>query len=372
MMATNPSTSALPAAMPKGLSTRALPKRLKAGSANPSRRRQASPSRPWDDLAGRAVALSPTIPAAFDEPLAPHHRVIGRWLAKRGGADQIVTRGEARRFITDGFDRAVQDAVSGIDIAEMRVLVLSGSEEGLPPAIAIICDSIGEIDLGWIGKTNVLANTLRGSVAPVGWRAAAYKALTEKLGFALPVLGYEDFLEELSIYYWDGATDDETARQHIAAYNGESDDADITLPSQIAALRPDYMLEKPAPLKDMPRPLRARLKRLDEAYKALKAISDEESAWRCDYDQVSDYLPHYMDASPLPSLTIVPMDIFGQHIDEVMRIGMETGFLDIIGLTLIEDADDVERWHASLSLGAEFFAAVEDLLASDPTKDRRR
>lgn len=285
--------------------------------------------------------------------------------------DQPVTRMEARRFITEGFDRAVQAALGAINLTDLRVIVLRG-QEGLPPAIATICDSIGEIDLGWIVKTNVLSHTLSGSLAPVGWRAAAYEALTTRLGFALPIFGYEDFVEELSMYYWDGATDDETARRHIADYNGYTDDADIILPSQIAALRPDYMLAKPSLQKDMPPALRQRLKRLDRAHKALKSIGDDESAWRCDHDQVFDYLPHYQDAGTLPPLTFLPFDVFGQHLDEIGRIGMENGFLDIVGLTLIEDASQVERWHQSLRLGAEFFVAVQDLITCDPTKDRIR
>jgi len=371
MMATHPSTLARPAATRSALSTRPSPSGLSAVRANRSRRRQASLSRPSADLAGRAVALSPAVPFGFDEPLAPHHRMIGRWLAIRECADQPLTRMETRRFITDGFDRAVQVALSAINLADLRVIVLRG-QEGLPPAIAIICDSIGETELGWIVKTNVLSHTINGNVAPVGWRAAAYEALTTRLGFALPIFGYEDFVEELSMYYWDGATDDETARQHIADYNGYSDDVEIILPSQIAALRPDYMLAKPSPQKDMPPELRKRLKRLDEAYKALKAFDEKANAWRFDHDQVIEYLPHYMDAGTLPPLTFLPFDIFGQHLDEIGRIAMETSFYDIVGLTLIEDASQVEHWHQSLRLGAEFFAAVQDLIDCDPTKDRIR
>ena len=104
----------------------------------------------------------------------------------------------------------MQDILRPVDMANLRVAVMIG-EDGLDPAIVIICDSIGQIDLGWIEKSNVLSNTLFAPVAPVGWQAAAYKALCGALPAVLPIFGYEDFMEEMSAMYWDGETTDEGA-----------------------------------------------------------------------------------------------------------------------------------------------------------------
>ena len=90
--------------------------------------------------------------------------------------------------------------------------------DGLPPALAIVCDTIGQIDLGWIEKTNVLSNTLFETIAPVGWRAAAYQALEQTLGTVLPCFGYDDLFEEISAYYWEGTTDDELADERRTAH----------------------------------------------------------------------------------------------------------------------------------------------------------
>ncbi|KAK0348931.1 hypothetical protein LTR94_035171, partial [Friedmanniomyces endolithicus] len=91
---------------------------------------------------------------------------------------------------------------------------------------------VGQIDLGWIEKSNVLSNTLFGPAAPVGWRAAAYSLLESTLGDVLPVFSYADLFEEVSAYYWDGATDDESARATLIEYHGEDPDVayEMTLP----------------------------------------------------------------------------------------------------------------------------------------------
>ncbi|WP_408586462.1 hypothetical protein [Novosphingobium sp.] len=162
-------------------------------------------------------------------------------LAKRFGKAERLCRlnaalaehGETRRRIERTFAQAVADAIGPCGLADVRAFVFEGASDR-PPAIAIVCDSIGQIDLGWIEKTNTLSHTLRGSVAPVAWRARAYSALASTLNAVLPVFGYDDMIEELSAYYWDGETDDEAARHTMVTYFGADPD-DLTLPSDVAA-----------------------------------------------------------------------------------------------------------------------------------------
>lgn len=303
----------------------------------------------------------------FDAPLASHHRTIGRWVAEREPSAQRCTRNGARQRIERAFDAAVTEILGPFDLADLRVVALIG-EDDLPPALVLVCDSIGQIDLGWIEKNNVLSNTLFGNVAPVGWRAAAYQALAQSLRGALPYIGYADLVEEMSAYYWDGETDDEGARKALIEGHGhDPDDLDeMTLPSQMAAKRPDWMTAKAAPLKDMPAALRAALARLRNADIALRASQMAHNAWRHDRDEVLAYLPEYEERAPIPPLTLVPMDQFARELDDVGRFGMEQGFDDVIGLCPLSDPAPIDAWLASLRLGAEVLLAAQDLINLDP------
>ncbi len=307
------------------------------------------------------------VPAIFDASLAPHHKLIGRWVAARAGSDELYTRHEARRHIEQVFKAAVLDILKPFDLADLSVVALVG-EANLPPALAVICDSVGQIDLGWIEKSNVLSDTLSGPVAPVGWRAAAYSLLESTLGTALPVFSYADLFEEVSAYYWDGATDDAGARATLIEYHGEDPDVlyDMTLPSEMNGRRPDWMTGKPAPLKDMPRPLRLAIAHVRETHAALKAAGRGNNAWCVDREHWSEYLPGLEDSSHLPPLTLVPFDHFARELDDVGRFGMEQGFDNVAGLCPLTDAATIDAWFATLKLGADFLLAAQQLISLDP------
>lgn len=323
-------------------------------------RRQACASRRSADLAGRSIALSEDIPAIFDAPLAHHHKLIGRWVAAREKTSRAFTRAEARLHIERVFNAAVLEILNPIDIADFRIAVLHGEEDDTP-AIAMICQSLGQLDLGWIETGD----------APVPWRAAAYKALEQSLGRALPVFGYQDLFNEISMYYWDGEIDDESARQCLIGYHGvdpvELDEH--VLPSTMDARRPEWMIEAnaAAPMQ-LPARLREKLGRLRATHNALAHLPPERDAWHFDIQTVYDYIPEFEECSSLPPLTLVPFEHFARELDDVARHGMEMGFMDVAGLCPLPDAGHIDDWFASLRLGARLLLAAQDLIQLDPAK----
>jgi hypothetical protein len=293
----------------------------------------------------------------FDAPLAPHHKMIGRWAVSRESSARMYTRPEARRHIERLFDTAVREILNPIEFADLRVTVLRG-HQGAPTAIAIVCESLGQLDLGWIETSD----------ATISWRAAAYRALERSLGRALPVFGYQDLLNEISIYYWDGETDDETARQALIAYHGaDPDDLDgHMLPSEMNERRPEWMIAaNAAEPSQLPTGLRQKLRRLRETHQILGKVPPERDAWQFDLEIIYDYVPEFEESSSLPPLTLVPFDQFACELDEVAQHGMEMGFMDIAGLCPLPDADRIDDWFASLQLGADFLGAAQDLMQLD-------
>ncbi|CAN5575137.1 hypothetical protein BH10PSE14_BH10PSE14_06500 [soil metagenome] len=368
-MATRLAAHSLPATSKSRPFTRgsALAPRLSV-SASRSIRRQAFASRPSADLAGRSVALSLDVPASFDATLASHHKAIGRWVATRGDVAAQFTRPDARRHIEQTFNESVLAILAPFNLADLGVTVLLG-DDNMPPAIAIACGTIGQIDLGWIEEDNVLRNTLLKRVAPLGWRAAAYRELCGTLSCALPIFGYDDLVEEYAAYYWDGDTTDAGAISAMVENQGaELDDIDQEmLPSAMNARRPDWMLAANAdPIKRQPVALRRAIRALRDAHKEVKNLGPDGNAWHFDFHMAVEYLPEMEDCSHLPAMTLVPADHFGRELDDVAQHGMQQGFMDIAGICPLPDAASVERWFDSLQVGARFLAAAQDLINLNP------
>lgn len=322
------------------------------------RRRRACASHLSADLAGRVVALSGDIPVLFDAPLASHHKLIGRWVASRETGGERNTRDQVRQHIERVFNKAVLEILDSVDIADLRVVVLQGDHDH-PPAIVVICDSMGQLDLGWIEESD----------APIPWRAAAYKALEDMLGRALPVFGYHDLFDEISMYHWDGATDDETARQWMIDYQGADPDdtEELTLPSNMEARRPEWMIaENGGPSARLPKRLRQKLHELRKAHSAIGRVSPEGNAWHFDFEVAYEYLPGIDECSRLPPLTLVPVEQFAREVDDVGRHGMEYGFMDIAGFCPLSDPTRIDEWLLSLRAGARFLLAAQQLIQLDP------
>ena len=303
----------------------------------------------------------------FDAPLAVHHKVIGRWIADREPSTVQITRSAARQRIEKAFDSAVVSTFAPFQLADFRTVVFQGDDAN-PPAIAIVCDTVGQIDLGWIETDNVLRNTLLKRVAPLGWRAAAYKALAATLNCTLPVFGFDDLFKEYSGAYWDGSTEDADAIRSMVEYQGaELDDIDETmLPSAMKARRPDWMLaEKASPMKYLPPTIRTKIRALRTAHVAVMALGQEGNAWAFDFAMACDYVPGLEDCSHLPAMTLVPAEHFGRELDDVGQHGMQQGFMDIAGICPIADAGRVEQWFVSLQVGARYLAAAQDLMTLD-------
>jgi hypothetical protein len=254
----------------------------------------------------------------------------------------------------------VLEALERIEIADLRVTVLKG-DGARSPAIAIVCDSLQQIDLGWIENSD----------APIPWRAAVYREIEQNLPCVLPIFGYERLFDTISIYYWDGETDDESARHAMIHYHG-ADEAELsaqTLPSTMNARRPEWMIaSNAAPSGQLPAALRQKLDSLHRSRSALKHVRPEDDAWHIDMDVIYQYVPEYEEVSPLPSLTLVPLEQFSREIDDVCQHGMEMGFMDIAGLCPLADPEQIDAWLASLRLGAQFLLAAQDLIELDPTK----
>jgi hypothetical protein len=294
--------------------------------------------------------------------------MLGQWAAAREKSARTYTRGEARQQIERLFNSAALEILKPIEIVDLRAAVLQG-ENGQPPAIALICDSIGQIDLGWIEKSNALRVTAFEQVAPVGIQAAAYQALATTLNAAVPMIGFADLMEELSAYYWDGETTDEGAVRCMKEWRGLEDDEIEAeqLPSGIIARRPDWMIAENAfPLKRLPAGLAKRIRRLRKACEALQSLPFDGSAWRYNGAFILDYLPEYEDRGMLPSMTIIPFDVYAREIDDIARPCMEMGFWDIVGLSQLPTPAAIEQWFASLKLGAELLLAAQDLITINP------
>lgn len=312
------------------------------------------------DLVGRSVKISPDIPIAFDQPLAPHHKLIGSWVASRDQSARRYTRGEARRRIERAFNDAVLEALDPLALADLRMVVLNGEAVG-PPAIAIICESMGQLDLGWIESSDT----------PIPWRAAAYAALEQTLGSALPIFNYQDLFDEISMYYWDGETADEGARQSLINYQGaDPDDVDeLTLPSTMTAKKPEWMNSaSSAPLAQLPAALRQALRRLRQTHDALRRLPEERNAWHFNSETLYEYVPGIEECSSLPPLTLVPVEFFAAEVDDIGRHGMEYGFMDVAGICPLPDADHITSWFASLEVGTQFLLAAQHLIDLDPDK----
>jgi hypothetical protein len=369
-MATRPDQPCLPAAKMTKPFTRASARGRQTSNASRSNRRQASGSRPSVDLAGRSVAISGDIPEIFDEPLAPHHKLIGRWVLAKEAEGCRYSRAQARRRIEQAFDKEVLEILAPFELADMRVVVLAGYDEQ-PPAIVIVCDSLGQIELGWIEEDNVLRNTLFKQVAPLGWRAAAYKALGETLSCALPIFGYDDLIEEMAAYYWDGEMEDEGARRAMIEWHcvPEEEIEVERLPSGLAGRRADWMLAKnAAPKKQLPKPLRERISRLGELAKSVRDMGEQGNAWLFNTELIHQYVPGAEEWSYLPPMTLVPADIFGGELDDIAQHGMQLGFMDVAGICTLPDASAVEAWFASFRVGVEFLLAAQELIRLDPFK----
>lgn len=338
-----------------------------AGQAKRSSRLPAFASPPSVDLAGRAVALGRDVPREFDAPLAPHHKLIGRWVAGRETAAPPMTRPEARKHIERVFGDAVLEILKPVDMAQFRVVALAG-DEALTPALALICDTVGAIELGWIETSNALSNSLRGPVAPMMWQATAYKALCEALPRVLPIFGYAELFEHIAAYYWEDETTDVEAVKSMVQWHGADPDEidEEMLPSAMNARRPAWMIATNAgPLKHLPVKLADRIRRLRIA---AAAVERKPNAWRYDHETACSYVPEYEDCSTLPPVTLVPPDPFARELDDAGRSGMETGWMDIAGLCQPADAAAVDNWFSDLKLRVEVLLAAQDLIACDPTK----
>jgi hypothetical protein len=131
-------------------------------------------------------------------------------VAAREGTPSRYTRVGARKRIEQVFNAAVLEILAPIELS-----ICASPSSSAKTTIRPQSPSSARPSANWI-----LAGSKPATLP--SWRAAAYAALGETLGTALPVFGYQDLFEEISMYYWDGEIDDEGARRSLAAYQGLS------------------------------------------------------------------------------------------------------------------------------------------------------
>ena len=155
------------------------------------------------------------------------------------------------------------------------------------------------------------------------------------------------------MYYWDGEIDDEGARESLIAYHGaDADELDeLTLPSEMNARRPEWMVkENAAPSAQLPPGLRRKLKRFHAAHKTVTTFRPECRAWDLDLQVAYDYIPGIEECSSLPPLTLVPFDQVARELDDVARNGMEMGFMEVAGLCPLRHANHIDDWLSRIHI----------------------
>ncbi len=103
-----------------------------------------------------------------------------------------------------------------------------------------------------------------------------------------------------------------------------------------------------------------------DAHRALGKLRPDGNAWHLDLSMAREYLPEIAEYASLPPLTLVPFEQFARELDDVMRSGMEMGFMDLAGLCPLPDATRIDDWFASLRVGARFLHAAQDLIRFNP------
>jgi hypothetical protein len=169
------------------------------------------------------------------------------------------------------------------------------------------------------------------------------------------VFCYDDLFDNISMYYWDGETEDGAAREALIAYHGADRQRnrrpDHAVRHECQAAGMDVRSKGGAHVEatDCPSP---GLRELRDAHAALTDLPDEHHAWRVEMDVLYEYVPGIEECSPLPPLTLVPVEQFAVEVDDVGRHGMEYGFMDVTGLCPMTQPTAIDVWHASLAAGA--------------------
>lgn len=315
-------------------------------------------------LAGGRVTLSPAVPTRFDAALNKHHIAIGRWVLEHRTQSSALTHDAARSLIEITFVDEVKRILAPIELADLHVMVLLNSyDDKAPPALIISNKSQGQIDLGWIETDED---------APIAWHRRAYQALVRAIQPIIPAITYDDMFEHLSHLYWDGETDDEAARESLRTYQDydESDLAGMTMPSQLDAKRPEWMLDRSDHIPDqIHSELEAILADITAASEGLEKARKRADAFQfTDMEDLCAYAPWYKESLGLPSMTVVPFEIFASEIDDVARHGMESGFLDVSGIYHLDrdDPADIDNWFTTLRAGVAVIEAVQRLTAWTP------
>lgn len=199
------------------------------------------------------------------------------------------------------------------------------------------------------------------------------------LGRAMPILlpvgCFDDLVEEISGYWWQGELDDDAAREAIAEMRGEElgPDDDFFLPSKFLAAQPQWTLFEPwprpndAPTPALPDFVAGPAAQVLKAMKPFRNASANRAAWISDFDITTDVAPEYGDAVSTPPIFLVPdIPVFNEALNDIGECAMQTSFWNVCGAAIMTSPKDIQTWLKSLAAGVPLLVALDGLLRATP------
>ena len=291
------------------------------------------------------------MPTTIGTSIGHHVKIFGRWVCDRyAGPLQPILEQDVPAYIAQKFTNALYQRRPPSELLPIEFFVQSDSYLG-KPLLTFHIGAGGPVlfDLAWI-ENNEAVNLVE--------RQAAYAAVTKAMMRAFHAMDYDSMIEHLSMYLWDGETDDDAAFESII-YNYGEEPEDPILPSHVAAKIPDFM--KPVRKKTRLTPQLAKLiADLEAATDAIKPSDGENGTI-----SLSDYLyntEEFMDCATEPPLCLLPLEIFQQELDQVYQHAMENGVMSVITAFPASTSDEIDRAVAAFHLYQKVIEAAEAIL----------
>lgn len=314
-------------------------------------------------LAGGAISLAGDVPLTIgSEPLSPSRLLIARAL--------LAMRPSRRDFQVPMTSEQAAYAIDAAFKSEIAKRLASVNPEDWPLSVKIhLSDDAARVAILISIRTayNLAPDWTDSHKIPGAVKNAVWKMLLEALPHVLPVADFNYVFDQISTFYWDGATTDEEAREACAQYGGDPDD--MLLPSQLRAAEPAWIRRTYSRKTRLPAAIRDAIGQTRRALRAFKRHRHKTSAWIPDYQIATRYEAGYDESSPTPPLFLVPLEpTILDALDSVADNGMQTGFFDVAGAVELTAPAQVRAWLDSLAVGARLLAALAVLLNASPIR----